>query len=445
MTFLQKIRGCIITYIPEWILLGYHFILSLFSLLIYRFPSNKLIVIGVTGTKGKTSTAIAIHDTLTAVGAQVGLLSTAAFSTGGVKIQNTHHMTMPGRFFVQQQLRKMVDTNCQFVVVETTSEGIRQFRNFGITYDALVFTNLSPEHLQTHKTFEKYRDTKGRLFQQFGKKVKKCLDSKTIDRFVLVNADDNHAEHFLQLVDTKDVTRIRFGVGEKSEVRAVVREVGNIIGTTVFTVDGVEYRIGTVGTFAIQNVLPAIILAQRYYPNTSPETIVETLARLQLPGRMELLKEGQSFSVLLDYAHEPLSVRCALQAARKYVRKGGRLISLVGAVGGGRWRFNAKEMGMIARKLSDITIFTQNDPEFDDPSEILDAMVIGAKRVTTGTYQTEVDRQKAIHCALEYAKPGDVVLIAGKGVEVTAKTAQGTIAWNEREIVRTALHTILRG
>src|SRR3989344_4635329 len=198
--------------IPERFISFYHLALAASAAFYYGWPSKKMIVIGITGTKGKTSAANFIWSVLTAGGRKTGLIGTANIRIGEIEMLNKYHMTMPGRFILQKLLRQMTDVGCEFAIVETTSEGIKQWRHFGIFYDIAVFTNLTPEHLEAHgNSFERYREAKGRMFKALKNGERKIIGGKEIKKIIIVNYDDPHKEYFLNLLADK---KINFGTRE---------------------------------------------------------------------------------------------------------------------------------------------------------------------------------------------------------------------------------------
>ena len=422
--------------LPECITLGYHYVFAISALLWYQHPSKKLIVIGVTGTKGKTSTASFIHSTLSATGEKVGLLSTAEVRIGREVSINKRHMTLPGRGYVQKQLRKMVNAECRYAVIETPSEGIRQYRVLGVWYDSLVFTNLSPEHLVTHKTFKRYRHAKGLLFKQQAQSPQKKLNGALVKRYIIMNVDDNNVEYFQKLSSKPNNEQILFGTHTKATTPITTEEGSE---KNMFTLEGDRYAVPLPGMITVQNATPAILLAKRY-SNISPEQINQALASATLPGRLEEIHTKQPFQVFCDYAHEPLSIESVCTALRQKISKDkGRIILVVGAVGASRWKYNAVEIGEVAGRCADVTVITEVDPFFDDPEEIAHAVVSGIRKHQKAEWYVEMDRRKAIRKAIKMAQAGDTVIITGKGAEVTMEVRGESIPWDERAIIQEEL------
>ena len=294
-----------------------------------------------------------------------------------------------------------------------------------------MFTNLSPEHLVTHKTPERYRKTKGILFRRFARGRKKVLNGKPVRRFSLINADDAHAGYFRTLSESKTGKTVLFGLGPNAEVRAVYSP-----DTGRFSLEDTEYPSPFPGDISVYNAVPAVFFAREYL-NAPEEVIAEALSSISgIPGRMERIDTGQPFALFCDYAHEPLSIAKACGALRRYAEDGGRVILMTGGIGGSRWKYNAGDIGETAVRCADITVFTIIDPYADDPRDILNALAEGAKRGKGGEWHAEQDRRKAIRMTLSLARAGDVVIIAGKGNEVTMETPAGSVPWDERAIIR---------
>ncbi len=407
----------------------YHFLLAIAGILIYRAPAKKMIIIGVTGTKGKTSTANFIYSVLKETSEKVGLISTANIKIGEKDIINKYHMSMPGRFILQKYLKQMKDEGCKYVVLEVTSEGIKQFRHLGLFLNVAVFTNLSPEHLSSHGgSFEKYRNTKMRIF-------KKSFFNK-ID-FAIINKDDNDAKYFIETA--KDIEQNLFSLEE-------VKDINESQNGVSFNFKGSRFEINILGKFNIYNALPAIILGERYGLNL--HQIREGLSKLNLiPGRMEEIFEGQDFKVIVDYAHEKLSMNSLLDTAKNLKRsKENKVIIVLGGDGGGRDEQRLFDMGRVVGEKADIVIVSNSDPYFDD--EMMLAQKIASEADKAGKIFNQnlfiiIDRGEAIKKAIEMANSGDVVLLTTRGSLNTMSIKGKKVASDDRVIAREVLRNLL--
>ena len=418
-------------FIPKTLLLKYHYLLAIFFNWYCRYPSRKIIVVGITGTNGKTSTSILLRDILQASSVKTGLIGTAQISIGEDIKPNDKHATMIGRGFIQKQLRKMVDVGCKVAIIETTSEGIKEHRQIGIEYDILLFTNLTPEHLESHGgSFEKYKETKLKIFKDLHNRYK-----KNIPKTIIVNSDDPHSSEF---INNTAEQKLSFGINS-GDLRAENVSVGRSIS---FSLDGKVYKAPLIGRFNVYNALGAVAIAKVL--SVDDEQIVKGLEKTKgIPGRMELIDEGQEFSVFVDYAHEGEGLRNALTTLQD-IRKNNKLISIVGGVGGGRDKRNRFEIGKVASELSDIVVVTNVDPYEDDPLEIINDVVNAAvknKSVLNQNLFAEENRRDGIAKAFSLARDGDVVIVTGKGAELTMMVPDGHIAWDERKIVRNILRS----
>lgn len=426
-------------YLPFSFLVPYYYLVAIFGAIFYRFPSKKMVVIGVTGTKGKTSAINYIWSCLDAGGIKTGLISTANIKIGDKEILNKYHMTMPGRFVIQKLMSQMVMAGCQYCLVEVTSEGIKQKRDVGIIFDTAVFTNLTPEHLPSHGgSFEKYKETKGRLFKNLTRKNKK-INGQKIDRTIIINNDSEHADYFKNFKADKIIS---FGVKNQADLQA--KNVQEKSDGVIFSVVDKNYSLSILGAFNVYNALPAIILAK--LAGVSEENILAGLKSLHLiPGRMEKIEEGQKFLVLVDYAHEKESITNVLTTANNLKQAGGRTIILLGAEGGGRDKSKRALMGGIAGKLADYVFVTNVDPYEDDPKSIIEdiAKVVEKNGKTRGkNLFTIEDRREAINKALSIACENDIVLITGKGAEQSMVINGQSISWDDRIVVREELKKI---
>lgn len=428
--------------VPQQIFSAYYWLFSILGAFLYGFPSRKMIVIGITGTKGKTSTANFVWSCAMAAGMKAGIITTANIRIGEEESMNHYHMTMPGRFAIQRTMREMVRKGCKVCVVETTSEGLKQWRHAGIDYDVAIFTNLTPEHLPSHGgSFEAYKKAKGALFSSLNRARRKTLGGAPVEKIVLANNDSEHAPYYLSLVSGIAHT---FSVRAASDTKAE-RIQEDRMGVS-FDVCGagnrncVSYRLSVLGAFNVYNALPAIALMRLW--NVPEEKIQAGLKTLVLiPGRMEVVSSVGAFpaTVIVDYAHEGQSMNVATDAARKMLSDGGKLIVVLGAEGGGRDKSKRKAMGEVVAKKADIVIVTDVDPYDDDPVEICEDI---AKIVEAGGKQRNVnlfvigDRRAGIAKALSFAGTGDVVLVTGKGAEQSMVVKGGSIAWDDRTVAR---------
>lgn len=428
--------------IPEQIFLWYHGIWAILGTIRYGFASRKLIVIGVTGTKGKTSTANFIWAVLSAGGEKAGMISTANIRIGEKEILNPYHMTMPGRFLIQKFLRQMLDAGCRFAVVETTSEGLKQYRHLGIYYDIAVFTNLSPEHLPSHGgSFDRYRKEKGKLFQSISK-ARKTISGKKIPKIIIANSENEFASYFLSFPADQKIT---FGLKSPADVWA--EAVQETVSGVSFQVGEAPFHLNILGKFNVLNALPAIIIGRIF--GISDEEINRGFDNLRIiPGRMEEINLGQNFRVLVDYAHEKQSITYCLETARAMRGSGGRVIILLGAEGGGRDKTKRPVMGELAAKMADYVVVSNVDPYEDNPAEIAEDIARASEKL--GKIRNKdlfviLDRREGIRKALSLGVVGDTVLITGKGAEQSIVIGGKSFPWDDREVVREELGRLRGG
>ncbi len=426
--------------VPQWWHSLRHYSIALRGAIKYGFPSKKMIVIGVTGTKGKTSVINFIWSVLMAGGIKTGIITTANIRIGDVETLNPYHMTMPGRALIQKIMADMVTAGCKVCLVETTSEGMKQSRHIGVVYDIAVFTNLTPEHLPSHGgSFEKYKIAKGKLFASLAKHHK-VIDGKKIDSVIIANTDSEHAPYYLNFKADKKIT---FGVNSLADVMAdSIQETHD--GVT-FNLAGKPFTLSILGGFNVYNALPAIAIGRLM--NISDDLIRKGLNDLKLiPGRMEVIAEGQPFTVIVDYAHEKQSITGVLKTANAMKKPGAKTIILLGAEGGGRDKAKRPIMGELAGKMADYVVVSNVDPYDDDPTEIVESIAVVAEKFgkirNTDVFVIE-DRRAGINKALSLAKAGDIVLICCKGAEQSMITNTGSIPWDDRKVVREELKKII--
>lgn len=428
---------------PAALVSFYHYLWAIGSSVFYGFPAKKMVVIGITGTKGKTTAANFIWACLTAAGFKTGLVGTANIRIGESEQLNPYHMTMPGRYHLQKLLAAMVKAGCTHCVVETTSQGILQSRHLGINYDIAVFTNLSAEHLQAHGgSYERYKKTKGRLFAGLKTSAKKNLFGKLVEKVLIVNRDDSNWEYFYNFWAQKKLT---YGFDGASDFTA--EKIFEQPDGVNFSLQGADYKIHMVGKFNVANALPAMALCSLW--GVSASAIQNGLDNLRVvPGRMEEIKAGQVFRVFVDYAHEKLSMNSLLDAAVKLKPGGGgKIILLLGAEGGGRDRTKRPEMGRIAAQKSDYVIVSNVDPYNDDPQQILEDIAEASEqggKIRGKDLFVIADRREGIAKAIALAGSRDVVLITGKGSEQSIIIGGKSSPWDDRVVVAEELRKLSR-
>ena len=431
-------------HVPEPMLAVYHFALAKLAVTLYRAPSNEMIVIGVTGTNGKSSTVNFIAQLLTELGEKVGYTSTAGFNIAGEEIVNKMKMTMPGRFALQTLLRRMVKSGCTYAIVETSSQGILQYRHLGINYDAAVFTNLTPEHIEAHGGFENYKKAKGRLFAHLSARKRKTINGRQIPKTIVVNADDEHSSYYASFTADKHVyftwsdatPKLMNGRGEVMRAKELeVDESGAHI-----LVNDIPARLNLPAQFQRLNALAAIATVASFgFSLTDVLAAAETLRGVA--GRYEKIDVGQPFSVIVDYAYEPYALKALFAAVKQAGAE--RVIGVHGSAGGGRDVARRPLIGKLAAEEEAVVIVTNEDPYDEDPVEIMKEVADGARKagkVDGKSLFVVEDRQTAIDKAIALAKPGDAVVITGKGSEPVMAVAGGKkIPWNDKDAALKAL------
>lgn len=428
---------------------AYHYLLAFFGALIYCFPSRNLKVVAVTGTKGKSSVVELTNAILEEAGFKTALLSTIRFKIGSKNKPNLLKMTTPGRFFVQKFLRRAVKANCDYAIVEMTSEAARQFRHKFITFDALIFTNLTPEHIESHGSYEKYVAAKLSIGITLETSTKK-------NRVLVVNADEKESSKFLAL---NIPTKLPYSLKQTDPYE--LKD-----GGISFTFAGEKINPKLEGLFNIYNCLAAATFAQSQEIKT--EIIKRGLEKVAvIKGRVEHIDCGpasakatagkQNFTVIVDYAHTPDSLEKLYQTfvgrgrtsePDSEVRPlGQRLIAVLGNTGGGRDTWKRPVMAGIAEKYCDEIILTNEDPYDENPMKILDEMAAGMKIKKP---KIILDRREAIATALRLAQTlaqdggqNIVVLITGKGTDPFIMGKNGSKQpWDDATVAREELQKL---
>jgi UDP-N-acetylmuramoyl-L-alanyl-D-glutamate--2,6-diaminopimelate ligase len=409
----------------------------------YGDPSRELAVVGVTGTDGKTTTSFLATAVLEAGGVSTGLLTTAEIKVGDLRGPNPEHVTTPQAPQLHRTLRAMVRAGNRAAIVETTSHGLALERVAGIAYDAAVFTNLTHEHLELHGTFEAYRDAKLSLFRRLGGDGGPKAAALRAPRAAIVNVDDPSGPLFEVAAAEARAPVVRYGVAPEADVRAL--DVSDEGGRPRLTVQTPRWRarvaLQLVGRFNVHNALAAIALGEAF--ELDPEAIRAGVAAVPgVPGRMELVELGQPFSVVVDYAHSPASLTTVLdQLAPIAGSAGGALIAVFGSAGE-RDVQKRPMMGRIAGERCRLVVVTDEDPRGEDRESILAEIAAGAEAAGKCRGQDLLliaDRSQAIEAAFRQARPGDVVLLAGKGHEQSIIMNDGPHAWDEKSEAVAAL------
>ena len=373
--------------------------LALMSAAYFGYPAEKLKVIGITGTKGKTTTTYMIKSILDSVGYKVGLIGTIEAIIGEKRIPAAN--TTPESCTIQQYFAQMVEEGCDCVVMEVSSQGLMLNRTAGIPFEIGIFTNLGHDHIgpNEHKDFDDYKRCKGLLFKQ-------C-------KVGIANVDDKYFRDVFRGATCRTET---FGFSEEADLRAEnVRLVSRpgYLGVA-YHVSGVmdfDVEIDIPGTFSVYNSLTAISVCRHF--NVPVEKIKEALRKAKVKGRIEMIKVSDEFTLMIDYAHNAMSLESLLTTLKEYHPK--RLVCLFGC-GGNRSKDRRYEMGEVSGRLADLTIITSDNPRFEEPQAIIDDIKTGIGR-TNGKYVEICDRKEAIRYAIEHGEPGDVIVLAGKGHE----------------------------
>lgn len=398
---------------------AYHFTLAFLSAVIYRFPSRYLKVIAVTGTKGKSSTVEILNAILEEAGYKTTLSNTIRFKVGDASSDNLYKMSMPGRSFMQRLLRRAVRAHSDYAVIEMTSQGALLYRDRFIELDAVIITNISPEHVEAHGSYENYVNAKLGI-------CKRLADSRKDDRVIIVNADDAESDRFLECPADRKITYSVHDL-ESYEIKKEGLE---------FSLNGIRVHSHLSGLFNMYNILAAITAAKSQ--NVSYEVMARAIENFRgIPGRVEKIIAGQDFTVVVDYAHTPDSLEKLYKVFGSQ-----RLIGVLGGTGGGRDAWKRKEMGRIADAYCSEIILTDEDPYDEDQRKIVEDVAEG---ITSKKPTIIMDRREAIREALKLARTGDVVLITGKGTDPYIMGPRGTKApWSDAAVAREELEKLLK-
>ena len=395
--------------------------LALMSAAYFGYPAEKLKVIGITGTKGKTTTTYMVKSILEGVGYKVGLIGTIEALIGEKSIPANN--TTPESYTIHKYFAEMVEAGCDSVVMEVSSQGLMLHRTAGIMFEIGIFTNLGEDHIgpNEHKDFEDYKRCKGILFTQ-------C-------RLGIANVDDPWYEDVFKSATCKVET---FGFTEKADLRAV--DIEHITRPGYL---GVRYHVSGLmdfdveidipGDFSVYNSLTAIAVCRHF--DVPVENIQKALKVAKVRGRIEMVKVSDEFTMMIDYAHNAMSLESLLHTLRDYRPE--RIVTIFGC-GGNRSKTRRYEMGEVSGRMSDFTVITSDNPRFEEPQDIIDDIITGIKK-TDGEYIAICDRKEAIRYSIEHGRPGDVIVLAGKGHETYQEIKGVKYDMDDRILVKEVL------
>jgi len=414
----------------------YHLVLNYGVNIILGKPSEGLVVIGITGTKGKTSTVYTLYQTLIKLGLKVGLTS-SVYSSNGIELaKNKIRNSMPGRGQIHKLMREAKNNGATVFIVEVTSEGLAQNRHRGIHFDSVVITNLYPEHLEAHGGFENYKKAKGLLFQSFDKSKSKTINSKIIEPLAWVNQDDTHQEYYSNLTQ-----RQVYSTGQSSQATlqmlSIISDQNGLEFRYKDNNTNQEYDVKTpvLGEFMGYNLL--FVIGISHWLGYDYDEINQVLGKLNdIPGRMN--KVYTNPNVFVDYAHIPEALEKVYQTINtSFKGKNSKTIAILGSCGGGRDTWKRSPMGKVAGEMNDYVIITDEDPYDENPQAIIDEVFNGV--LESGKQENKnawriLSRREAFKKAITLAEPEDIIIITGKGSETSIIRAGGVKEnWNDTE------------
>ena len=397
--------------------------MAFMSAAFFGHPAEEMKIIGITGTKGKTTTTYLVKSILEQTGRKVGLIGTIEIIIGEKHIHADH--TTPESYLIQKYFRQMADAGCDTVVMEVSSQGLMLHRTQGFLFDFGIFTNLEPDHIGQgeHKDFDDYLHCKSLLFRQ-------C-------RVGIVNHDDEHWEAVTQ---GHTCTLETYGIDSRADLRAenisFLREAGNLgMGFDVKGLVEFSVRIAAPGKFSVYNALTAIAICRHFHVEEA--AVRQALSKAKVKGRIELVKVSDEFTLMIDYAHNAMALKSLLTTLRAYEPH--RLVCLFGC-GGNRAKSRRYEMGEVSGTLADLTIITSDNPRREEPQAIIDDIKEGIGR-TEGKYVEICDRKEAIAYAIAHGEPGDIIVLAGKGHEDYQEINGVKYPMDERVLIREILES----
>lgn len=395
--------------------------MAFISAAFFGHPAKEMKIIGITGTKGKTTSTYLVKSILEQAGRKVGLIGTIEIIIGEEHIHADH--TTPESYLIQKYFRQMADAGCDTVVMEVSSQGLMLHRTQGFVFDFGIFTNIEPDHISPaeHKDFADYMHCKSLLFRQ-------C-------RVGIVNKDD---EHWQDILKDHTCSVETFGIDSQADLRAenitFLKQAGALgVGFDVSGLMNFHVEIATPGKFSVYNALTAIAICRHF--EVSEDKIRAALLKAKVKGRIEMVKVSDDFTLMIDYAHNAMALESLLTTLREYHPH--RLVCLFGC-GGNRARSRRFEMGEVSGRMADLTIITSDNPRYEEPQAIIEDIKTGISK-TDGAYVEICDRKEAIAYAIAHGEPGDIIVLAGKGHEDYQEICGVKHPMDERVLIREVL------
>ncbi|MBP7768877.1 UDP-N-acetylmuramyl-tripeptide synthetase [Candidatus Saccharibacteria bacterium] len=423
--------------LPGWVFQLQHYLEARLAQLMYINPSNKMIIIGIVGSKGKTTTANILWGILNSKTHPTGLIGTADIQIGNHKVKNHWHKTMPGRWHTQKLLSRMLQADCKYAIMEVPSEAQQNWRHIGINFDLIIFTNVTNEILAVHKnSLELLHKHNKRLLSKFYKLNRKTIDRITVPKIILANQDSNYFNDYFKFkADQKYAYSVNNSTSDffATDIRSGIKG-------SQFKIQKQNFELNIPGEINISNATAAIATAKIL--GLTLNQVSKKLSKYkEVPGRMNLIEEGQPFTVVIDYAHEESGLNYILKWANQVKLEHSKVITLICGQGGGRDVKKRPLMGKMAAEQSDFIVVSNDDVYDDDPQQIIKDIIKGAKKVRPnleGVFNIE-DRREGIAKALSLATKDDIILITGKGVDTSMIIAGSKIPWNEHQVVKEEL------
>lgn len=425
--------------IPQSLKNLYHLTQAVFANILFGFPSHKLKVVGVTGTDGKTTTVQMITKIFQEAGKKTAMASTINFMINGKEEKNLSHYTTESAFAVQKFIKKAVADGCEYLVLETSSHALDQYRVWGIAFQTAVITNVTREHLDYHGTIEKYRNAKKKLFEIVSKKAKLAGHCQSV---IIVNADMEDPDEFLNFDASK---KFAYSAGnpnlanKNEKLQKIYAENVQLgVSGSSYEVKNTKYELNLPGLFNIENALAATCVGLS--ENITEESIKKALKKIQsVPGRMESVANEKGLNIVIDFALTPNALTKLYETLKSIKKQEAKVIAVFGSCGE-RDRGKRPIMGEIVSQFADFIVLTNDEPYHEDPEQIIEEIAKGIKNKKENKSLWKIaDRRSAIAKALRIASPGDIIAITGMGNFESMVIGSEKIPWNDRKVIEEEL------